>query len=129
MIYFVICQNDHKYQCQFIFIQEQPKPSELDEKLATYDRYENHPTTRLRATDYNVTQTQQQSGSKDFSNRLDANLKEMYSNISVLKGLATDLSYEIDSQNDLIDNITNKAEIADLTINKQNKEIQRLLKK
>lgn len=53
----------------------------------------------------------------------------MYSNISVLKGLATDLSREIDDQNDLIDNITNKAEIADLTINKQNKEIQRLLKK
>lgn len=102
----------------------------MDEKLSTYDRYENHPSTRLRGTDYNSEQlTQNSGGSKDFSSKLDANLKEMYSNISVLKGLATDLSYEIESQNDLIDNITNKAEIADLTINKQNKDIQRLLKK
>lgn len=103
----------------------------MDEKLATYDRYDNHPTTRLRGTDYNGadhTQSYASGGSKDFSSRLDANLKEMYSNISVLKGLATDLSSEIDSQNDLIDNITNKAEIADLTMTKQNKEIQRLLK-
>lgn len=105
----------------------------MDEKLAAYDRFENHPATRLKGTDYSTSTDQAQSyasgGSKDFSSKLDANLKEMYSNISVLKGLATDLSYEIDSQNDLIDNITNKAEIADLTINKQNKEIQRLLKK
>lgn len=99
----------------------------MDEKLAGYDRYENHPATRLKGTDYSTNQAS--GGSKDFSSKLDANLKEMYSNISVLKGLATDLSYEIDSQNDLIDNITNKAETADLTINKQNKEIQRLLKK
>lgn len=103
----------------------------MDEKLASYDRYENHPATRLKGTDYSTNQAQSymSGGSKDFSSKLDANLKEMYSNISVLKGLATDLSYEIDSQNDLIDNITNKTETADLTINKQNKEIQRLLKK
>lgn len=105
---------------------EPPKTSDLDEKLAAYDRYENHPSTRLRGTEYDA---QVQSGSKDFSSRLDANLKEMYSNISVLKGLATDLSYEIDSQNDLIDNITNKAEMADLAVNKQNKDMQKLLKK
>lgn len=53
----------------------------------------------------------------------------MYSNISRLKGLATDLSYEIESQNDLIDNITNKTELADITIGKQNKDMQRILKK
>lgn len=114
------------------YVQEPEKPSHLEEKLSSYDRYENHPTTRLRGIDYSNSEQAQSytsGGSKDFSSKLDANLKEMYSNISVLKGLATDLSYEIDSQNDLIDNITNKAETADLTITKQNKDIQRLLKK
>lgn len=71
----------------------------------------------------------QASGSKHFSARLDANLQEMHSSISKLKGLATDLSYEIDSQNDLIDNIQSKTEHADINVRKQNKEMQRLLKK
>lgn len=103
---------------------------ELNEKLATYDRYENHPSTRLHGNEYaGQSQAQASGGSKDFSTRLDANLQEMYSNISRLKGLATDLSYEIESQNDLIDNITNKTELADITIGKQNKEMQRILKK
>lgn len=103
----------------------------MNEKLSTYDRYENHPSTRLHGTSYNSSQSQMQStgGSKDFSTRLDANLQEMYSNISRLKGLASDLSYEIDSQNDLIDNITNKTETADMMIGRQNKDMQRLLKK
>lgn len=69
------------------------------------------------------------SGSKDFSARLDANLQEMCRNISQLKGLATDLSVEIDSQNDLIGNIVEKTDKADITISRQNKEMQRILKK
>jgi synaptosomal-associated protein 29 len=69
------------------------------------------------------------SGSKDFSAKLDANLQEMCSNISRLKSLATDMSGEIDSQNDLISNITDKAETADMNITKQNKDMVRLLKK
>lgn len=60
---------------------------------------------------------------------LDANLQEMSVSISRLKGLATDLSQEIDTQNDLIDNITNKTETADLNIQRQNKEMNRILKK
>lgn len=46
-----------------------------------------------------------------------------------LKGLASELGEEIDSQNDLIDNITNKAEKAELTVQKQNKDMQKILKK
>lgn len=101
----------------------------MNEKLSAYDRYDNHPSTRLRDNDYGTSQAQTSGGSKDFSTRLDANLQEMYSNISRLKGLATDLSYEIDSQNDLIDNITTKTETADLAITKQNKDMMRILKK
>lgn len=69
------------------------------------------------------------SGSKGFTARLDANLQEMHSSISKLKGLATDLSFEIDTQNDLIETITDKTELADITIGKQTKEMDRLLKK
>ncbi|CAH0549253.1 unnamed protein product [Brassicogethes aeneus] len=98
----------------------------LDEKLNTYDRYDNHPVTRLRGDDFTQTQS---SGSKDFSARLDANLSEMCSNISRLKGLATDLNLEIDTQNDLINNITDKTELADATIRKQNKDMNKILRK
>lgn len=101
---------------------------DLEEKLATYDRFENHPTTRIRNLDYNVPPSQT-SGSQDFSAKLDANLQEMCTNISRLKNLASDMSYEIDSQNDLIGNITDKTEIADLTITRQNKDMIKILKK
>ncbi|KYB27129.1 synaptosomal-associated protein 29 [Tribolium castaneum] len=100
---------------------------EFEQKLSTYDRFENHPSTRLKNLDYN--NAGQTSGSKDFSAKLDANLQEMCSNISRLKNLATDLSFEIDSQNDLISTITDKAETADMTITKQNKDMMRILKK
>ncbi|KAJ8972617.1 hypothetical protein NQ317_004672 [Molorchus minor] len=105
--------------------------SNLDNKLSDYDRYDNHPATRLRDNDYSSTQTHlnSSSGSKDFSTRLDANLQEMCSSISVLKGLASELGSEIDSQNELIGNITDKAERADLTITKQSDQMNKILKK
>lgn len=93
-----------------------------------YDHYDNHPATRLR-NDHNGLDQSNSSGSKDFSARLDANLQEMCSSISHLKGLAFELGTEIDSQNDLISNIMDKTEEADLTITKQNKDMSRLLKK
>ncbi|XP_019869165.1 synaptosomal-associated protein 29 [Aethina tumida] len=97
------------------------------EDKSSYDRYEEHPVTRLRDNNYQPQQTV--SGSKDFSARLDANLQEMCNNITRLKGLATDLGGEIDSQNDLISSITDKTEQADITIRRQNKDMQRILKK
>jgi len=106
--------------------QQQPAASTLHETIPEYDRYENHPVTRLRNTG---DEQMSSSGSKNFSDKLDANLQEMHSNISKLKGLATDLSFEIDSQNDLIGNIMDKTERADGTVTKQNKDMQRLLKK
>lgn len=110
-------------------VRQSTSHQDLDDKLASYDRYENHPSTRLRGQDYAQTSIHAGSGSKDFSARLDANLQEMCRNISQLKGLATDLSVEIDSQNDLIGNIVEKTEKADISISRQNKEMQRILKK
>jgi len=53
----------------------------------------------------------------------------MCSNLSVLKMLATDLGGEIESQNELLDNMNYKIEDVDLKIHKQNKDMSKLLKK
>lgn len=61
--------------------------------------------------------------------KLDKNLDQMVTSISTLKGLARGLGEEIITQNELIDNITYKAEKADITLHKQSKEMDRMLKK
>ncbi|XP_011163236.1 synaptosomal-associated protein 29 [Solenopsis invicta] len=60
---------------------------------------------------------------------LEQNLTEMSGSLARLKHLAIGLSEEIDSQNDLIDNITDKTEKADITLQQQNKDMLHLLKK
>lgn len=104
-------------------------PSEFEQpsKIPEYDSFSSHPSTRLRNLDQDT--NPQSSGSKNFSQVLDANLDEMYGSIRRLKGLAEGLSTEMDTQNDLIGNITEKTETADITLGKQNKDMGRLLKK
>ncbi|XP_012539784.1 synaptosomal-associated protein 29 [Monomorium pharaonis] len=60
---------------------------------------------------------------------LEQNLNEMSGSLARLKHLAIGLSEEIDSQNDLIDTITDKTEKADITLQQQNKDMLHLLKK
>lgn len=60
---------------------------------------------------------------------LEQNLSEMSGSLARLKHLAIGLSEEIDSQNDLIDNITDKTEKADIMLQQQNKDMVHLLKK
>lgn len=60
---------------------------------------------------------------------LEQNLSEMSGSLARLKHLAIGLSEEIDSQNDLIDNITDKTEKADITLQQQNKDMLHILKK
>lgn len=98
------------------------------------DRYTTHPMARLRSDNNTYplqSQQQQQAGGSaySFNKQLDKNLDEMAGSLSRLKGLALDLHTEIDDQNDLIDNITNKVENVDVKIGKQNKEINHLLGK
>lgn len=69
------------------------------------------------------------STGSDFNKQLDKNLDEMAGSLSRLKGLAIDLHQEIDVQNDLIDDITVKAENVDAKLGKQNNEINRMLGK
>lgn len=60
---------------------------------------------------------------------LEQNLNEMSGSLARLKGLAIGLSEEIDTQNDLIDNITDKTDKADILLQKQNKDMLHLLRK
>lgn len=66
---------------------------------------------------------------KNITKVLEKNLDEMSGSLARLKGLAIGLTEEIDSQNDLINNITDKAERTDIMLQKQNKDITYLLKK
>lgn len=94
------------------------------------ERFSSHPTTRLRNDPVSSRQQQQQmSGNGNFNSQLDQNLEDMCDSLSRLKGLAIDLNQEIDTQNDLIDDISYKVEDVDAKIGKQNKEMFKILGK
>lgn len=93
------------------------------------DPYENHPVNRLRSDPTEQRQAAVPGPSQQFQHRLDENLEGMVGSLSRLKNLALDLNTEIDSQNDLLDDITNKTEDADLTVGKQNNQMNKLLGK
>lgn len=89
-------------------------------------RYDSHPVTRMRQDPPMQTHVNASGG---FNQQLDRNLDEMADSLSRLKGLAIDLNLEIDSQNDLIDDISNKVEDVDVKIGKQNKDMFKILGK
>lgn len=94
------------------------------------DPYENHPVNRLRQDPQPADRHPPQPGSsQQFQARLDENLEGMVGSLSRLKNMAMDLNTEIDTQNDLLDQITNKVEDADLTVGKQNTQMHKLLGK
>ncbi|XP_059622675.1 synaptosomal-associated protein 29 [Phlebotomus argentipes] len=95
--------------------------------MSPEERYENHPVNRLRSDPPYAQHTIHGPG--EFSARLDQNLDCMAGSLTRLKGLAIDMNQEIDSQNDLIDNITNKVEDTDMKIGKQNRDMLKLLGK
>lgn len=94
------------------------------------EKYDNHPIARLRddsSMQQQRMQQQQQRRNNPFEAQLEANLEEMCGNLSRLKGLATDLGSEIESQNDLLDNMNYKMDDVDIKLSKQNKDIHKLL--
>lgn len=99
---------------------------------STTEEYDNHPISRLRddsSVQQQRMQLQQQRRNNPFEAQLEANLEEMCGNLSRLKGLATDLGQEIESQNELLDNMNYKIEDVDIKLSKQNKDIHKLLGK
>lgn len=99
------------------------------------DNYWPDAATRMRqdyhhqAQDMAHTNGATNAGPGFSSHQLDQNLDDMRGNLSRLKNLALDLNQEIDSQNDLIDDISNRVEDVDVKIGKQNKEMNRLMRK
>jgi synaptosomal-associated protein 29 len=53
----------------------------------------------------------------------------MCTSLTRLKGLAEGLGEEIESQNEMLDRLTDKTDTADFTITRQNKDMNKLLKK
>ncbi|KAK7867292.1 hypothetical protein R5R35_002119 [Gryllus longicercus] len=107
-----------------------PLTSIIDRTKTTYggSPMDNHPGMRTRG----LVEEQERysySPSVDIQKRLDQNMDEMLGSISRLKGMAVGLGEEIDSQNDLLEDIMFKTDKADLSIDKQNKDMQRILKK
>lgn len=53
----------------------------------------------------------------------------MCTSLSRLKGLAEGLGEEIDTQNEMLDRLTDKTDKADFSVMRQNKDMNKLLKK
>ncbi|XP_017866600.1 PREDICTED: synaptosomal-associated protein 29 [Drosophila arizonae] len=100
--------------------------------MSPTERYDNHPVSGIRddRSSFHQRQAQaQQRAANPFQQQLESNLDEMCDNLSRLKFLATDLGTEIESQNSLLDNMNYKIESVDINLVKQNKEMNKLLKK
>lgn len=85
-------------------------------------REENHPALRQRG----LVESNQNASVDDV---LDRNLDEMAMGLSRLKGLAMDLNAELDEHDDILTRMDDKASHAGLKVDKQNKDLGRLLKK
>jgi len=60
---------------------------------------------------------------------IDRNLEDMCTSLTRLKGLAEGLGDEIDSQNEILDRLNDKTDKADFSIIRQNKDMNKLLRK
>lgn len=92
---------------------------------------ENHPGLKIRGLagdDDTVRQPDTASG-PNVNKIIDRNLDDMCTSLVRLKGLAEGLGEEIDSQNEMLDRLTDKTDKADFTIMRQNKDMTKLLKK
>nr|CAG4642971.1 EOG090X0MTI [Evadne anonyx] len=95
----------------------------MEQTAAQPSKDSQHPVFRIRENDFSH---------KPFSNvdeQLDEDLGIMSDSLSRLRGLAQGLSSEIEDQNDLIDRVQTSADKADMRISRQNKDMERLLRK
>lgn len=80
-----------------------------------------------------VSQSQTSAGLKQNYNavdeKLDRNLDDMATSLARLKGLAQGLNTELDDHNQIIERVHDKAEVVGFKVDKQNKEMGRILKK
>nr|CAG4650681.1 EOG090X0MTI [Sida crystallina] len=96
------------------------------EQSATVRSQQPHPGLRTRGLTDDFDHKPLQS---DVDDQLDENLGVMSQSLFRLKGLAQGLSSEIDDQNKLLDGLQISADKADWRVQRQNKDMERLLKK
>jgi synaptosomal-associated protein 29 len=84
-----------------------------------------HPALRMRGLENDFSPKPLSS----VDEQLEQDLGEMSQSLARLKGLAKGLGTEIDDQNQLIDRIQSSTDKADWRIQRQNKDMERLLKK
>ena len=78
-------------------------------------------------------QKQLQQGHQSYSSavdeQVDRNLDDMASSLARLKGLAQGLNTELDEHNDIMDRVADKADTVGFKVDKQNKDMGKILKK
>jgi len=109
-----------------------PPPSSLpDPRLSTSasadpiqqrQAYHHHPALRD-----NTGLGQRQPGSVDEA--LDRNLDDMASGLARLKGLAQGLNSELSEHNEILDRVSDKTEMVGYKVDKQNKDMNKILRK
>lgn len=104
-----------------IATQNFPSQSRLDSM-----RSDAHPGLRTRGL---MEEQQMGAAGPSVDDILDRNLDEMSSGLSRLKGLAQGLNKELDDHNDIIDRLDHKTSNAGWRVEKQNKDMSKLLKK
>jgi len=86
-------------------------------------RESNHPALRSRGL------IESEGGRPSVDQQLDRNLDEMSLGLSRLKGLALDLNSELEDHDDILIRLDDKAGQAGIKVNKQNKDMAKILKK
>lgn len=101
--------------------QSQSKLASILENQVDPPKDDIHPTQRLR--------TEEAPSSQEVDDMLDRNLDMMGSSLSQLKMLGMNLQREVEEQNEMIERISDKTQDVDFTIQRQNKDMNRILKK
>jgi synaptosomal-associated protein 29 len=92
------------------------------------DRYNSHPTTRLRG-DNSTAKTTKRTVDDEYENQLDDHLDQISDGLSRLKDLALNLGTEVEAHNELLDDIGTKMNGVDGKIEDQNKAVSKMLGK
>jgi len=85
-----------------------------------------------RVTQSQSHNTVQQGSTQNYNAvdaRLDRNLDDMATSLARLKGLAQGLNTELDDHNQIIERVHDKSEVVGFKVDKQNKDMGRILKK
>jgi len=92
----------------------------------SYNNFNN----RVSQSHNNISGMQKQQGlTSAVDEQLDKNLDDMATSLARLKGLAQGLNTELDEHNDILERVNDKADMVGFKVDKQNKDMNKILKK